>query len=216
MERGYVKLWRSIDQNELLENDNTALIVFTKLLTRVDRRTGAYRTGRYKLATICNLSPSTLRDALKRLEAATVLRQQSDSKATTIYICNWWKYQQDDDSRPSAHRRADDTKQEKKEKKNINIHVEQGKILDILNSVTGRNFTVEPRGIEKTKKAFTPEEIERALKNMYLDDWHAPRMRTLSSDYLLRANVIDKFKDYDKALEKEKVDLSTVEIPNAQ
>lgn len=121
MERGYVKLWRSIDQNELLENDNTALVVFTKLLTRVDRRTGAYRTGRLKLANICNMKPSTLRDALKRLEAATIVRQQSDSRATTIYICNWSRYQQEDDSVPSRQRRSDDTKQEKKENKDTNV-----------------------------------------------------------------------------------------------
>ena len=123
MERGYVKLYRAIDQNELLENDNTALVVFIKLLTRVDRRTGSYKTGRFKLAHLCNLRPSTLRDALKRLEAATVIRQQSDSRATTIYICNWSKYQQGDDSSPSAERRFDDTKQEKKEKENIDTNV---------------------------------------------------------------------------------------------
>jgi len=162
------------------------------------------------------MNPNTLYSALKRLETSTIIQQRSNNQATTITICNWWKYQQDVNN-VSSHRRATvNTKQEKKEKENINIHVEQDKILTILNRVTGRNFTVEPRGIEKTKKAFTPEEIERALKNMYLDDWHASRMKTLSSDYLLRANVIDKFKDYDKALEKEKVDLTTVEIPNAQ
>lgn len=119
MERGYVKLWRSIDQNELLEYDNAALVVFTKLITRADRMTGSYRTGRYRMAEICNMPPSTVRDALKRLEAATIVRQQHDSKATTIFICNWWKYQQDDDRKTSHQRRADDTKQEKKEKENI-------------------------------------------------------------------------------------------------
>lgn len=123
MERGYIKLYRAIDQNELLENDNTALVVFIKLLTRVDRRTGTYRTGRFKLAHLCNLRPSTLRDALKRLEVAKVIRQQSDSRATTIYICNWAKYQQNDDSSPSTQRRFDDTKQEKKEKETIDTNV---------------------------------------------------------------------------------------------
>lgn len=116
-----MKLYRSIDQNELLENDNTAYVVFTKLLTRVDRRTGAYRTGRIKLASICNLRPSTVRDALNRLQAATMLRQESDSKATTIYICNWWKYQQDDDSKPSVARQATDTKQEREKEKDTKV-----------------------------------------------------------------------------------------------
>lgn len=133
MERGYVKLWRVIDQNELLENDNTALVVFIKLLTRVDRRTGTYRTGRFKLAHMCNMKPSTVRDALKRLEAATVIRQRTDSKATTIHICNWSRYQQQDDSAPSDGRRTDDTKQEKKE--NIDTKVSSNKAKTPSNEI---------------------------------------------------------------------------------
>lgn len=116
MEQGYIKLYRSINQNDLLDYDNNCYIVFTKLLTRCDRMTGSYRTGRNRLAAICNMKPSTVRDALNRLEAATMIRQQADSKATTIYICNWWKYQQDDDSKPTAARQQTDTKQEERKR----------------------------------------------------------------------------------------------------
>ena len=69
-------------------------------------------------------------------------------------------------------------------------------VLGILNKVTGRNFSVEPVGIEKTKSKFTDEEIEQALRNMYKDDWHKSKMTTLKSDYLLRATTIDQFKDF--------------------
>ena len=119
MDRGYIKLWRIVDQNELLENDNTALLVFIKLLVRVNRLTGSYTTGRKKLANICNLNPSTLYSALKRLEASTIIRQQSNSASTTIYICNWWKYQQDVNTSSSDRRVAVNTIQEKKRKKEI-------------------------------------------------------------------------------------------------
>lgn len=118
MERGFVKLYRSIDQNELLENDNTAFIVFLKLLLRVDRRTGTYTTGRKKLANMCNLNPNTLYSALKRLEASTIIQQQSNTTSTTISICNWWKYQQDDNKTSNVRQSAVNTKQEKKEKEN--------------------------------------------------------------------------------------------------
>ncbi len=116
MERGYIKLWRSIDQNELLENDNTAFVVFLKLLTRVDRHSGTYTTGRFKLAALCNLNPSTLYSALKRLEASSVIQQHSNKKSTTISICNWWKYQQDDNQTKNERPTSNITKQEKKEK----------------------------------------------------------------------------------------------------
>ena len=113
MERGYIKLYRSIDDNELLANDNTCYIVFNKLLTHADRFTGEYKTGRFKLAALCNLKPTTLYASLKRLESSTMIRQQSDNKKTTIFICNWWKYQQDDDSKMTVRRRENDTKQER-------------------------------------------------------------------------------------------------------
>lgn len=125
MERGYVKLWRAVDQNELLENDNTAFIVFMKLLTRVDRRTGSFTTGRYKLASICNLNPNTLYSALKRLEASTIIQQQSNKTSTTIHICNWWKYQQDVNSSSNERHTTVNTKQEKKE--NIDTKVSMAK-----------------------------------------------------------------------------------------
>ena len=124
MERGYVKLWRSIEHNELLENDNTAFIVFTKLLTRVNRLNGTYTTGRNRLASVCNINPNTLYSALKRLEASTIIQLHSNSASTTITICNWWKYQQDDNSASTARRRAINTKQEReKEREYIDTNV---------------------------------------------------------------------------------------------
>ena len=191
-----MKLYRSIDQNELLENDNTAYVVFTKLLTRVDRRTGAYRTGRIKLAHICNLRPSTLRDALNRLQAATMLRQESDSKATTIYICNWWKYQQDDDSRPSTDRQATDTKQEREKEREYIIKDREKNLLASINKLLDRDFRVLPRGSKDMLKRFTDEEIGKALSNMLKDPWHKSRIKQLKSDYLLRASTIDNFLNY--------------------
>lgn len=202
MERGYVKLWRSIDQNELLDNDNTAFIVFMKLLTKVDRHTGSYKTGRFKLATMCNLRPSTLRDALKRLEAASVLRQQTDTKTTTIYICNWARYQQDDDSTPSARRRGNDTKQEREKEKNNTIMSKRQELLNVLNTVTGRSFRAYPdeKRTKLTHTTFSADEVREALQKMKQDDWHKPRMSQLSAGYLLSTENIDKFLNYKTAI----------------
>lgn len=198
MERGYVKVYRSVDQNELLENDNTCFLVFMKLLLKANRVTGTYTTGRNKLAAMCNLNPNTLYSALKRLEASTIIQQQSSKTSTTITICNWWKYQQDGNSTSSHHQSTINTKQEKKKKENITIKRD---VLGILNRVTGRNFTVEPIGAEKTKSLFTDEQLERAWRNMFKDEWHRPRMKHLKSEYLLRASVIDQFKDWESPKE---------------
>lgn len=127
MERGYVKLWRVIDQNELLENDNTAFVVFMKLLYRVDRKTGTYTTGRFKLAAICNMNPNTLYSALKRLEASTMIQQQSNKTSTTISICNWWKYQQDVNNTSNERQSTVNTEQEKKENIDTKVSIYKAK-----------------------------------------------------------------------------------------
>lgn len=122
---GYIKLYRSINQNELLDNDNNALVVFIKILTKANRLTGTYTTGRHKLAVACNLKSTTLYGVLKRLESSSIIRLEADRNSTTIYICNWWKYQQDTDKSSSSARRSDDTIQEKKE--NIDTKVSNSK-----------------------------------------------------------------------------------------
>lgn len=176
MEKGYVKLWRAINDNELLANDNVCYIVFTKLLTHADRMTGSYRTGRYKLAALCNLPPSTVRDALKRLELTTALRQQTDSKATTIIICNWWKYQQDNDSKPSASRRQTDTKQEREKEREVITNklvitntqkTDVEKAISFWEELTGKTFRslrTNRSAIKRLIDAYGMETVEVAIK----------------------------------------------------
>lgn len=178
MERGYVKLWRSIDQNELLENDNTAWVVFTKLLVRVDRKTGSYTTGRKKLANICNLNPNTLYSALKRLEASTILQQQSNKVSTTITICNWWTYQQDVNKMSNDRQSTVNTKQEKKENIDTKVSISAAsKKVDTFNndfkqlsgfweSKTGRKISDNKTSRQNLKKLLsehTVEEIQYAI-----------------------------------------------------
>lgn len=66
-------------------------------------------------------------------------------------------------------------------------------VLELLSSITGRSFRVLPKGAPKTLKLFTKDEIEKALINLAQDDWHKPKLKTLSSGYLLRPEVIDKW-----------------------
>ena len=179
MERGYVKLWRSIDQNELLDNDNNALVVFTKILTRVNRLTGTLTTGRNKFATTCNMKPTTLYGVLKRLESSSIIRLQSDRNSTTIYICNWQKYQQDNGTNKTETRSKPVTIQEKKEKENkkesnkeksLAKHDEfltiYGQLRAFWEERTGRKLSDNKTSRDNLKKLLiehTPEEIQYAI-----------------------------------------------------
>jgi len=95
MDKGYIKIWRKIEDNKFLCHDNNAYVVFTKLLTYCNYKTGEYDTGRFVLAELTNLNPSTLYKVLIRLEDNRLVTLKSNNKYTTISICNWTKYQSD-------------------------------------------------------------------------------------------------------------------------
>lgn len=101
-DQGYIKSWRKLMDNELLMSDNTAFILFIKLLHLVNRKKGWYTTGRFALAERVNLNPSTAYKALKRLEANGLVTLDSNSKRTIIHICNWVKYQEGDNKQSSS------------------------------------------------------------------------------------------------------------------
>jgi len=96
--RTYVKLYRKIVENEFLANDNTAFVLFIKILLRVNWQTGEMTTGRYKLGQMSNLKPITAYKALKRLENAkmvSLVTAKGTNKYTVVKVLNWQKYQSD-------------------------------------------------------------------------------------------------------------------------
>lgn len=195
MDNGYIKLWRNLNKNEILANDNNALVVFIRLLTLVDRNTGSYITGRKKLAVFMNMNDRTLYGVLKRLERATMLQLNSNKNATTIYICNWHKWQQDGNSSATEAQMKRNTKQEEeKEKNNIyKLTKKEEQVLSVLNTQTKRKFRDIPKSAKLTMKKFSIDEIELALSRLVKDSWHVPRLEGFSSDYFLRSSTIDKF-----------------------
>lgn len=98
MKNGWIKSYRRILDHPLLDSDNSAFIVFIKLLHKVDKETGEWTTGRYRLSELTNLKPTTAYQALKRLQKAKMVTLASDNKKTLIHISNWRKYQQPNDS----------------------------------------------------------------------------------------------------------------------
>lgn len=66
-------------------------------------------------------------------------------------------------------------------------------LLGNLNEVAGRNFRTLPRGVGKLLKLYSVPEIRQALDALAGDPWHKERLSSLSSDYLLRVNTIERF-----------------------
>jgi predicted transcriptional regulator len=93
MEQGWVKLYRKIELNDFLMYDNTAFIVFTKLLLFADKNKGYYRAATRTLAERVNLPHSTTYKALKRLEAEGLIHIEKHKLFSKFHITNWTVYQ---------------------------------------------------------------------------------------------------------------------------
>lgn len=122
---GWIKSYRSVLTHDLLANDNNSFIVFMKLLHSVDKKTGRLITGRFKVAELTNLKPTTAYQALKRLENAKMVTLESNNKYTVIYICNWKKFQSTDDSthdnQMTTRRQPDDNEMTLNKNKEVRI-----------------------------------------------------------------------------------------------
>lgn len=120
MERGYIKLWRCIDDHEIFSRDNTCFIIFVKLCLLADWKSGSVTTGLNKLSAACNMSRSTVYSALGRLRKSNVIQTNVKRTSTTIYICNWRKYQHDVKQDTNETQLNFDTIQEARKRKRNN------------------------------------------------------------------------------------------------
>jgi hypothetical protein len=192
----YIKMYRALAEHELLSNDNTAYLVFTKVLLKANWKTGVYRTGRKKLGLLTNLKDTTAWGGLKRLENDGMVTLTSTGRFTDIYISNWWKYQgkteKTDDSSGSDTEHSTDTKQEQKNKEIIYTG-EELELLNLVNKITGRKFETLPPVHKSTLSQFSLSQIESSLKNLIMDDWHQPKMKVVGLDYLLRPHTLKRF-----------------------
>lgn len=88
----WVKLHRSINQNQFLMSDQTAFVLFIKLLTFVDKN-GSCRIGRYKMELLTGIKGITAYKALNRLKNEGMVTTSVTGRYTLINISNWHKYQ---------------------------------------------------------------------------------------------------------------------------
>lgn len=192
----YVKFFRAIADHQLLANDNTAYLVFTKVLLKADWKTGTYRTGRKKLGLLTNLKDTTAWAALQRLSNDGMLTLVSTGRFTDIHISNWWKYQGETeksiDRSVTRNEQSSDTKQEQKNKEK-EYTGDELELLNTVNKIIGRKFEKLPSVHTSTLKQFTFDQIETALKNLIMDDWHQDKLQTLGMDYLIRPHTLKRF-----------------------
>ena len=106
MQRGYIKIWRKIEDSGLLQMHGTlALFMFILLKAAhkpikigtpngiVELERGQYMSGRHKLSADVSLSEQEIRTCLARLEKLDILRIKSTSRYSIYTVVNYSNYQ---------------------------------------------------------------------------------------------------------------------------
>lgn len=120
MNNGWVKLHRAVLDNPMFARDKNAMYLFIIILLLVDKDTGTYSGGRFKLAAISGIKPMTCYGILKRLQKETMVKLKVNRDFTEITVVNWKLYQSREilsKSIVNARETQTNTKQEERRKK---------------------------------------------------------------------------------------------------
>lgn len=90
---GWLKYHRQIIENPLWQKDITAMHLFMTILALCDKTTGVWSGGRFQLSEYSGIKPNTCYKTLLRLCNAKMVTLTSNTRYSTISICNWKKYQ---------------------------------------------------------------------------------------------------------------------------
>ena len=178
MHRGYVKIWRKISDNGLLQSPNTLALFMYLLLnaTHKDRqistpsgniialKKGQYIAGRIQLATALKQSQQTIRTSLKRLENLKIITIKSTNKFGIYTIENYDKYQDNNEeltnnltNKQQTSNKQATTKQALEAFKHVEIYIPP--IGDVLLKAF-KNMRKVKRAGEYTEIAFKATERE--------------------------------------------------------
>jgi len=105
MYRGWLKLWRKIEDSPLLSYDKDTEISVYRLLRKVNYTKGVkdgvtihpgqWMTSFDEMAKLFDVSVRRARTIVKRMEKHEFVTRKSTKQGTIVSICNWGTYQQD-------------------------------------------------------------------------------------------------------------------------
>lgn len=146
MNRGYIRIYRKIEDSGILANrDICQLFMFLMVKATyrprkiivggnvIELQPGEYFAGRKQLALELNSTEQKIRTALSTLEKSGIINQRSTSKGTLVSLVNWRKYQ-DEQPAFNQHSNQEPTNDQpsinqrlttKQEVKNISIKQEE-------------------------------------------------------------------------------------------
>lgn len=171
MERGYVKVWRKLEDSGLLQMPNT-LALFMFLLMKASRTKrkvgtntgvvellpGQFISGRKQLAELLEQGEQQIRTSLNRLHEMEIITSISTSKYTVYTIVNYELYQ---DGNQQVTSTATNSQPASQPADNQQLTTKQECI----------NISTSLRSVDKRKKSALSLLLERDIPEQLAKDW---------------------------------------------
>jgi hypothetical protein len=174
MHKGYVKVWRKIEDSGFMQIPNT-LALFMHILFNathkerklgtpagvIELKRGQYVSGRIELARVLKQSEQQIRTSLKKLELMEIITIQSTNRFSIYTIENYGKYQ---DEQPADNQQVNQQSTSKQPADNQQITTKQE-----LNNSNIKEFNKKSKAIADKSALPFPDFIDSELWNDFLE-----------------------------------------------
>jgi hypothetical protein len=186
MNRGYVKVWRKIEDSGLIQLPNTLALFMHLLLnaTHKDRKVGTpigvielkrgqFMSGRIELAARLKQTEQQIRTSLKRLETLGIITTEATSRFSVYTIENYSKYQDSDDANNQPNNQQPTNKQPadnqqittKQELNNLNIKEIHTPLALLVSMGISESMAKDWLSVRKLKKLAPTKAAFTKIKN---------------------------------------------------
>ena len=160
MQQGYIKLYRTLIDSDIFQNEKLFKVFIWCLLKAthkerdqvIGRKTirlkeGQFIFGRLKASSELNMAPSTVWDYMKLLEKHKNINIKSNNKYSVVTIEKWGSYQTKENITDSKSNNNTDKKSTRNQQqidtnknvKNVNNNI-YSRVIDYLNEKASKNF----------------------------------------------------------------------------
>lgn len=211
MNRGYIRLWRKIEDSAVFQNEGLLKVFIWCLCKATYKETsvaiktgrgysdvklspGSFIFGRESAAKKLHMSPSTVWKRMLKLKKREFLNIESDSHYSIIHIVNWSIHQAVTEEGDSESDRQGTGKEHKQELKKINnnIYLQNAlEILSYLNGKTGKKYRDTSFIEARLKDGGSVEDCKTIIDNKSQDLYFIENKKYLNPQTLFRKSHWD-------------------------
>ena len=212
MNRGYVKLWRKIEESAVFQNEGLLKVFVWCLLranhketwvpvrtgrgfTQVKLTAGSFIFGRMTAAKELKMPEGTAWKRMLKLEKLEILDIQRDTHYSIIHIINWIIYQAETEKTDRQEDTQGTGKEHRQELKELKELFRQNslEVLSYLNEKTGKRYRDASFIEARLKDGGTVDQCKRIIDTKLLDAHFRDYPKYLNPQTLFRPSHWDNY-----------------------